>query len=76
MANQINQKIKLRYNRAKKYHKPFEVVAETFTCVYKDNGDPQYALDRYDWVVTVVDSFENRGEAESFMTTLGDMQVF
>lgn len=69
------QIIQIRYNRAKKYHKPFEVITKTLTCTYKDNSDPQYALDRYDWVDTIIDSFYSKAEAEQFMKSLDGLEV-
>lgn len=75
MMRDQEQKIKIRYNRSKKYYKPFEVITETFMCVYKDNCDPQYALDKYDWVTSVVDSFSTRQEAEQFMLSIDKLEV-
>ncbi len=69
------QIFEIRYNRAKKYHKPFELITKTFTCTYKDSSDPQYALDRYDWVDTIVDSFYSKAEAEQFMKSLDRLEV-
>lgn len=67
--------LRIRYNSGQKYNNPFEVVISKYTRIYRDNCDPQYALDRFEWVDKVVESFHSRQEAQIFLNSLKDLEV-
>lgn len=67
--------LKIRYNSGQKYNNPFEVVISKHICVYKNNCDPQYALDKFEWVDEVLESFHSREEAQIFLDSLKDLEV-
>lgn len=68
------QKLYLRYNRSKKYLKPYEVICEKLISV-PYVGVPRHYHEREQIKLILVDSFDSRLKAETFIKQLEGLEI-